>query len=169
MTGVWRSKSMFRLFDLIAAMVRHHPVHSAAIADRPKRLVDVTRLPLREIQRTRSGLSIGALATNTKTANHPLVRENYPPFAMVSVAAALDMDGSEIRQARVVLGVVAHKPWRSAEAEAILVGQRADEATFKRAAEAALRDARPLAHNAHKVELARRSVVRALMRASRLA
>jgi hypothetical protein len=74
---------MFRLFDLIAAMVRHHPVHSAAIADRPKRLVDVTRLPLREIQRTRSGLSIGALATNTKTANHPLVRENYPPFAMV--------------------------------------------------------------------------------------
>ena len=90
-------------------------------------------------------------------------------FAMVSVAAALDMDGNKIRQARVVLGSVAHKPWRSAEAEALLVGQRADEATFQRAVEAALRNARPLAHNAHKVELGHRAVVRALMCASRLA
>jgi xanthine dehydrogenase YagS FAD-binding subunit len=288
--------------------------------ERPTRLVDITRLPLRDIQRTRAGLSIGALATNTETANHPLVRENYPlltqaivagasgqlrnmatnggnlmqrtrcnyfydtatpcnkreagsgcgareglnkisailgwseacvatypgdmatalyaldakvrvrasdgrerlivitdfhrlpgdtpehdnnlahgdlivaielpvssgdfaghshylkvrdrasyAFAMVSVAAALDMDGNKIRQARVVLGSVAHKPWRSAEAEALLVGQRADEATFQRAVEAALRNARPLAHNAHKVELGHRAVVRALMCASRLA
>jgi xanthine dehydrogenase iron-sulfur cluster and FAD-binding subunit A len=103
---------------------------------------------------------------------------------MVSVAAicaamVLDMDGSKIRP-----GAANHPLWcpgqRRAQAacgavrtrgrgEAILVGQRADEATFKRAAEAALRDARPLAHNAHKVELGRRSVVRALMRASRLA
>ncbi|RYY83019.1 MAG: xanthine dehydrogenase family protein subunit M, partial [Comamonadaceae bacterium] len=90
-------------------------------------------------------------------------------FAMVSVAAALVMDGGMVRQARVVLGSVAHKPWRSAEAEAALVGQRADEASFQRAAEAALRDARPLAHNAYKVELGKRSVVRALMRAARLA
>lgn len=288
--------------------------------ERPTHLVDITRLPLREITRSRLGLSIGALATNTETANHPLVRENYPlltqaivagasgqlrnmatnggnlmqrtrcnyfydtsmpcnkreagtgcgareglnrihailgasdacvatypgdmanalvaldakvrirapdgserlmpvtdfhrlpgdtpqrdnnlahgdlivaielpvpsadfarhshylkvrdrasyAFAMVSVAAALDMDGSKIRQARVVLGSVAHKPWRSAEAESILAGQRADEATFQRAAEAALRDARPLAYNAYKVELGRRSVVRALMRAAQLA
>jgi xanthine dehydrogenase YagS FAD-binding subunit len=79
------------------------------------------------------------------------------------------MDGNKIRQARVVLGSVAHKPWRSAEAEALLVGQRADEATFQRAVEAALRNARPLAHNAHKVELGHRAVVRALMCASRLA
>jgi xanthine dehydrogenase YagS FAD-binding subunit len=68
----------------------------------------------------------------------------------------------------VVLGSVAHKPWRSAEAEAVLVGQRVDETTFQRAGEAALRDARPLAHNAYKVELGRRSVARALMRAARL-
>ena len=287
--------------------------------ERPTRLVDITRLPLRAIERTRSGLSIGALATNTETANHPLVRENYPlltqailagasgqlrnmatnggnllqrtrcnyfydtsmpcnkreagsgcgareglnkihailgwseacvatypgdmatalyaldarvrvrapdaserliaitdfhrlpgdtperdnnlahgelivaielpvpaagfarhshylkvrdrasyAFALVSVAAALDMAGGRIRQARVVMGSVAHKPWRSAEAEAVLVGQRADEATFKRAAAAALQGARPLAHNAYKVELGQRSVVRALMRAARL-
>jgi xanthine dehydrogenase YagS FAD-binding subunit len=105
-----------------------------------------------------------------RTSHYLKVRDRASyAFAMVSVAAALDMDGSRIRQARVVLGSVAHKPWRSAEAEALLLGQRADEATFQRAAEAALHDARPLAHNAHKVELGRRSVVRALMRASRLA
>ncbi|MFZ4286322.1 FAD binding domain-containing protein [Variovorax sp. HJSM1_2] len=288
--------------------------------ERPTRLVDITRLPLRDIVRTRAGLSIGALATNSETANHASIRENYPlltqaivagasgqlrnmatnggnllqrtrcnyfydtatpcnkreagsgcgardglnkihailgwseacvatypgdmatalyaldakvrvrapdaserliaitdfhrlpgdtpqrdhnlahgelivaielpvatadfarhshylkvrdrasyAFALVSVAAALDLDGGTIRQARVVMGGVAHKPWRSAEAEAALVGQRADEASFRRAASAALQDARPLAHNAYKVELGHRSVVRALMRAAQLA
>ncbi|EYS97623.1 FAD-binding molybdopterin dehydrogenase [Cupriavidus sp. SK-4] len=288
--------------------------------ERPTRLVDITQLPLRQIQRTRSGLSVGALATNTDTANHPLIRENYPlltqaivagasgqlrnmatnggnllqrtrcnyfydtatpcnkreagsgcgareglnkihailgwsdacvatypgdmanalyaldasvrirtpdgrerlipiaefhrlpgntpqrdsnlehgelilaielpvsaadfarnshylkvrdrtsyAFAMVAVAAALQLDGNTIRQARVVLGSVAHKPWRSAEGEAALVGRRTGEDTFRRAAEAALRDARPLAHNAYKVELGQRSIVRALMRAARMA
>lgn len=288
--------------------------------ERPTRIVDITQLPLKQIQRTRSGLSVGALATNTETANHPLIRENYPllsqaivagasgqlrnmatnggnllqrtrcnyfydvampcnkresgsgcaareglnrihailgwteacvatypgdmanalyaldanvrvraadgserlipvtdfhrlpgdtpqrdnmlehgdlilaielpvsagefarhshylkvrdrssyAFAMVSVAAALDLNGKTIRQARIVLGSVAHKPWRSAEAEAILTGRAASEETFQKAAQAALRDARPLAHNAYKVELAQRSIVRALMRAARLA
>lgn len=249
--------------------------------ERPTRLVDIRQLPLREIRRTRAGLSLGALATNTETANHPLIRENYPlltqaivagasgqlrnmatnggnllqrtrcnyfydtatpcnkrapgsgcgareglnrihavlgwseacvatypgdmanalyaldasvrvratdgrerlipiaefhrlpgdtpqrdnnlehgelilaielpvsaaefarnshylkvrdrssyAFAMVAVAAALQLDGGTIRQARVVLGSVAHKPWRSAEAEAALVGHRASEDTF---------------------------------------
>ncbi|QOY21872.1 xanthine dehydrogenase family protein subunit M [Xanthomonas citri] len=287
--------------------------------ERPSRVVDIRNVPLREIQRSRAGLSIGALATNTETANHPLIRDNYPlltqaivagasgqlrnmatnggnllqrtrcnyfydtatpcnkreagtgcgareglnrmhailgwsescvatypgdmanalyalgasvrvrapdgrerlipvaefhrlpgdtpqrdnnlehgelilaielpvasadfarnshylkvrdrtsyAFAMVAVAAALDLDGGTIRQARVVLGSVAHKPWRSAEAEAALTGRRATEATFQQAAVAALRDARPLAHNAYKVELGQRSIVRALMRAARL-
>ncbi len=90
-------------------------------------------------------------------------------FALVAVAAALELDGGTIRQARVVLGGVAHKPWRSREAEAALAGQPASEPSFRRAAEAALRDARPLAHNAYKVELGRRAVVRALLRASKLA
>lgn len=287
--------------------------------ERPTRLVDIRNLPLRQIQRTRASLSLGALATNTETANHPLIRENYPlltqaivagasgqlrnmatnggnllqrtrcnyfydtatpcnkrepgsgcsareglnkihavlgwsdscvatypgdmanalyaldasvrvrgaagrerlipiadfhrlpgdtpqrdnnlehgdlilsielpvaagdfaqhshylkvrdrtsyAFAMVAVAAALQLSGGTIRQARVVLGSVAHKPWRSAEAEAALVGQRANEETFRRAAQAALANARPLAHNAYKVELGQRSIVRALMRAARL-
>lgn len=288
--------------------------------ERPTRLVDITRLPLREIRRTRSGLSIGALATNTETANHPLIREDYPlltqtivagasgqlrnmatnggnlmqrtrcnyfydtampcnkrepgsgcgareglnrihaifgwsescvatypgdmanalyaldasvrvrapdgrerlipiaefhrlpgkdpqrdnnlaqgelivaielpvssatfaghshylkvrdrtsyAFAMVSVAAAIEMDRNHIKRARVVLGSVAHKPWRSAKAEAALIGRRANEDTFQEAARAALRDARPLEHNTYKLELGHRSVVRALMRATHLA
>jgi xanthine dehydrogenase YagS FAD-binding subunit len=90
-------------------------------------------------------------------------------FALVAVAAALELDGGTIRQARVVLGGVAHKPWRSREAEAALTGKRASEESFQRAAEAALADAKPLAHNVYKVELGKRAVVRALMRANRLA
>jgi xanthine dehydrogenase YagS FAD-binding subunit len=90
-------------------------------------------------------------------------------FALVAVAAALELDGNTIRQSRVVLGGVAHKPWRSREAEAALSGQPASEESFRRAAEAALRDAKPLAHNAYKVELGKRAIVRALRRASKLA
>ena len=86
-------------------------------------------------------------------------------FALVAVAAALELEGNEIRQARVVLGGVAHKPWRSREAEALLAGKRVSEGAFRDAAEAALRDAKPLEHNAWKVELGKRAIVRALQRA----
>ena len=86
-------------------------------------------------------------------------------FALVAVAAALETSGRDIKQARVVLGSVAHKPWRSAEAENALVGKPATEETFKAAAEAALKDAKPLAHNAYKVELGKRAVVLALQQA----
>ena len=285
--------------------------------ERPNQVVDVTRLALKEIKPLRGGVSIGALATNTETANHPLIRSNYPlltqaivagasaqlrnmatnggnllqrtrcqyfydiqmpcnkrepgsgcgalqginrihaifgwsdkcvatypgdmanalyaldavvrvrradgqertipiadfhrlpgdtpqkdtnlehgelitaielpksnfgksayylkvrdrasyAFALVAVAAALEVDGGTIRNARVVLGSVAHKPWRSREAEAALTGQRATEATFRAAAEAAMRDAKPLEHNAYKVELGKRAIVRALTRAGGL-
>ena len=283
--------------------------------ERPTELVDLTRLKMAEIKRAGGGVSIGALATNTDTANHPLIRQNYPlltqaivagasgqlrnmatnggnllqrtrcpyfydtampcnkrepgtgcgareglnrmhailgwsekcvatypgdmanalyaldavvrirdaggrertlpvadfhrlpgdtpekdtnlehgelivavelprsnfaknsyylkvrdrasyAFALVAVAAALELDGSRIRQARVVLGGVAHKPWRSREAESVLSGQPMSEEGFRQAAEAALKDAKPLAHNTFKVELAERAIVRALMRAS---
>ena len=90
-------------------------------------------------------------------------------FALVAVAAALELDGNNVRQARVVLGSVAHKPWRSREAEAALSGRPASEESFRRAAEAALAGAKPLAHNSYKVELGKRAVVRALTRAARLA
>jgi xanthine dehydrogenase YagS FAD-binding subunit len=90
-------------------------------------------------------------------------------FALVAVAAALELDSATIRQVSVVLGGVAHKPWRSREAEAALSGKPASEESFRRAAEAALKDAKPLAHNAYKVELGKRAIIRALMRASKLA
>ena len=64
---------------------------------------------------------------------------------------------------------VAHKPWRSPEAETALAGKSASEESFRAAADLALRDAKPLAHNGYKVELAKRAIVRALMRASKLA
>ncbi|TGR23077.1 MULTISPECIES: xanthine dehydrogenase family protein subunit M [unclassified Mesorhizobium] len=288
--------------------------------ERPSRIVDINRLPLRQIERTRSGLSIGALTTNTETANHLIIRENYPlltqaivagasgqlrnmatnggnllqrtrcnyfydtalpcnkrqpgsgcaarhglnrihaifgwsdscvatypgdmanalyalgasvrvrnadgreriipvndfhrlpgdapqrdtnlehgelivaielptsaqrfarnshylkvrdrasyAFAMVAVAAALEIERGTIRRARVFLGGVAHRPWRSAEAEELLAGRRASEDTFRQAGIAALRDAQPLQHNGFKIELGQRSVERALMRAAQLA
>ena len=90
-------------------------------------------------------------------------------FALVAVAAALELDGATIRNARIVLGSVAHKPWRSRDAEAALVGRPATQESFQRAASLAMRDAKPLAHNVYKVELGKRAIVRALLRASRLA
>lgn len=86
-------------------------------------------------------------------------------FALVSVAAALETSGNNIKQARIVLGSVAHKPWRSMEAEKALAGKPATEETFKASAEAALKDAKPLEHNAYKVELGKRAIVLALQRA----
>ena len=88
-------------------------------------------------------------------------------FALVSVAAALDLDGSgRIADARIALGGVAHKPWRDPSAEALLIGEKPDEAVFTRAAEHLLREARPwgapLTSSGFKITLARRAVVRAL-------
>lgn len=88
-------------------------------------------------------------------------RQSYA-FALVSVAAGLDISNGTIREARVALGGVAHKPWRATRAEQVLNGQRADEATFRRAAEAAMQGAQGTEHNRFKIELGRRAIVRAL-------
>ncbi len=88
-------------------------------------------------------------------------------FALVSVAAALELEGGTIREARLALGGVAHKPWRDADAEAALRGEGANETSFARAADVLLRDAKPHTHNAFKVELARRAIVRTLTQAAR--
>jgi xanthine dehydrogenase YagS FAD-binding subunit len=86
-------------------------------------------------------------------------------FALVSVAAALEMEGDTIRSARIALGGVAHKPWRVPDAEALLDGQRASDENFRRVADAYLEGAQGYAHNAFKIELARRAIVRALAQA----
>jgi xanthine dehydrogenase YagS FAD-binding subunit len=88
-------------------------------------------------------------------------RRSYA-FALVSVAAVLETEGGRIKEARIALGGVAHKPWRVPAAEQVLVGKQAGEEAYKQSAEILLRGARPHQHNAFKVELAKRAVVRAL-------
>jgi xanthine dehydrogenase YagS FAD-binding subunit len=87
-------------------------------------------------------------------------------FALVSIAAALELDGDTISEARLALGGVAHKPWRDHDAEAALRGQPTNEATFVRAADTLLRDAKGFGHNTFKIELARRGIVRTLTQAA---
>jgi len=87
-------------------------------------------------------------------------------FALVSVAAALDLKDGRIQEARIALGGVAHKPWRDREAEARLKGEPATRDTFARTADAILRGARGFEHNAFKIELARRTILRALSQAA---
>jgi xanthine dehydrogenase YagS FAD-binding subunit len=88
-------------------------------------------------------------------------------FATVSVAAALDIRDDVVRAARIVLGGVAHKPWRVREAEEALVGKPLDDAALEAAAEACVAGARPLPENRYKVALARAAVKRALLAAAR--
>jgi xanthine dehydrogenase YagS FAD-binding subunit len=85
-------------------------------------------------------------------------------FALVSIAAALDIDEASgtIRDVRLALGGVAHKPWRATKAEDALRGAPANEASFRRAAEAELEGAIGLAHNRFKIELAQRVIVSTL-------
>jgi xanthine dehydrogenase YagS FAD-binding subunit len=88
-------------------------------------------------------------------------RQSYA-FALVSVAAGLEISGNTIQSAGLALGGVAHKPWRSPEAEKFLVGTIASPDAFRKAADLALAGAKPYEHNAFKVELAKQSIVRAL-------
>jgi xanthine dehydrogenase YagS FAD-binding subunit len=87
-------------------------------------------------------------------------------FALVSVAAALELDGGRIREARLALGGVAHKPWRNVEAEAALRGEATDRSAFTKAADILLHGARSFGHNAFKIGLARRAIERALTQAA---
>lgn len=87
-------------------------------------------------------------------------------FALVSVAAAIEFDGDRIGQARIALGGVAHKPWRDVSAEAMLAGKLPTDAQFALAADRVLGGAVPHEHNAFKIELARRAIVRALRQAA---
>jgi xanthine dehydrogenase YagS FAD-binding subunit len=88
-------------------------------------------------------------------------------FALVSVAAALELEGDTIKQARLALGGVAHKPWRDPEVELSLRDEVANETSFARAADLLLRGARGYSHNAFKIELARRAIIRTLTQAAR--
>ncbi|MEC4815763.1 MAG: hypothetical protein SAK29_21175 [Scytonema sp. PMC 1069.18] len=83
-------------------------------------------------------------------------------FALVSVAAALDIQDNTIQAARLALGGVGTKPWRAHEAEQILIGSSPNRDTFEQAAAVTVRDANPRQHNRFKVDLAPRIIVQAL-------
>jgi xanthine dehydrogenase YagS FAD-binding subunit len=102
-------------------------------------------------------------STFSAHARYLKVRERTSyAFAVVSAATALRIEGGTIRQARLALGGVAAKPWRARPAEEILAGSSPGDTAFRRAAEAALADAKSPGDNRFKIELAQRIIVRAL-------
>src|SRR5262245_32558087 len=122
-------------------------------------------------------LERGELIAHVVVPTQPIARRSHYlkvrdrasyEFALTSAAVALDLDGHTIRSARVGLGGIATKPWRSIEAEHVLAGQEATDAAFQRAADAALADAVGRQHNHFKIALAKRTIVRALSTARSL-
>lgn len=133
-------------------------------------LVDFHRLP-GDTPEIETELQPGELITAvdlpandwTNNSYYLKVRDrNSYAFALVSVAAALNIQDDVIQDARVAMGGVAHKPWRAMTAEEMLVGKLANEETFRQAAETALAGAQTYEHNAFKVELGKRAIVRTL-------
>ena len=100
----------------------------------------------------------------TRRSRYVKVRDRASyDFALASAAVALDLEGDTVRAARIGLGGLAAKPWRAREAEAVLLGRRLDETTAREAAEAALAGASPCGEASFKIELGRRTLVRALL------
>jgi xanthine dehydrogenase YagS FAD-binding subunit len=90
-------------------------------------------------------------------------------FALASAAVVITVADGKVARARIALGGVGTKPWRSPEAESLLAGQLVGDAAFRRAADAALRDAKPKSQNGFKIELAKRCLVHALKQATQSA
>jgi xanthine dehydrogenase YagS FAD-binding subunit len=142
--------------------------------DRRIAFADFHRLPGNTPEQD-SNLAAGELITAvdvpdgpfTKHVSYYKVRERASyAFALVSAAAALDLDGNTIKAARLAMGGVAHKPWRLTAAEQVLVGKPATEATFRQAAEVAMQGAKAFKHNAYKLKLAPNTLIQALKTAA---
>jgi len=110
-----------------------------------------------------ASVDIPGPSTRVRSGYHKVMDRETWTHALVSVAAALEMDGDTCRGARIVLGGVAPVPWRVPEAERLLVGRRITPELARRAADASVADARPLAKNAYKVSLTREVVERTLV------
>jgi xanthine dehydrogenase YagS FAD-binding subunit len=118
-----------------------------------------------------NNLKQGELITSIELPENDLAQRSYYlkirerssyAFALVSVAAALALERNQIKQVRIALGGVAHKPWRASVAEKWLTGKEATEANFRAAADAELKNAKPLEHNKFKVAMAGKAIARAL-------
>jgi xanthine dehydrogenase YagS FAD-binding subunit len=148
-------------------------VHThGASGDRAIAIADFHTLPGTHPE-IESVLAPGELVTHVELPASPLaahsrytkVRDRASfSFALASAAVALDVRGKTIRDARIALGGVATKPWRARDAEQALIGRPPTVETFQRAAALAMQGAAPHGDNAFKVELARRTLVRALQR-----
>jgi xanthine dehydrogenase YagS FAD-binding subunit len=143
---------------------------------RSVRVADLHRLPEGTPQ-VETTLAAGELITSiavpagpwTRRSRYVKVRDRASfQFALASAAVALDLRDDTVQVARIALGGVATVPWRAREAESVLAGKRLDEATARAAADAAFAAARPCRDNAFKVELGRRTLVRALLEAAAL-
>lgn len=154
----------------LAALDATVKVQDASGKERTINFGDFHRLPENSPEKD-TNLMNGELITSIEIPKNNFANKSYYlkvrdrasyAFALVSVAAALEMDGNKIKNVRVAMGGVAHKPWRAMEAEKMLVGKEATEANFKLAAEAEMKNAKPLEHNKFKVELGKRAIVRAL-------
>ena len=141
-----------------------------ATGERPIALCDLHRLPA-ERPDIETVLKPGELITAvhlpaSTIAAHSTYRKvrdrSTYAFALVSVAAALHLDGDAIADTRIAFGGIAPKPWRAWRAEEVLRGRPPNETSFREAADAELADARPLAGNAFKVDLVRRTCVAVL-------
>jgi xanthine dehydrogenase YagS FAD-binding subunit len=160
----------------VALAILEAKVHvTGASGDRSIAIADFHRLPGDTPQRD-TNLDAGEIITAVelppkgfaKNYSYLKIRDRLSyAFALVSIAAGLELDGDTIKEARFALGGVAHKPWRDPRAEAVLQGQPANAATFARAADVLLREARGYEHNSFKIDLARRGLVRALTQAAR--
>jgi xanthine dehydrogenase YagS FAD-binding subunit len=134
-------------------------------------LVDFHRLPgdlpQRDTELDRDELIVAvdvpALAVAAKSRYRKVRERASFSFALVSVAAALDVVDGDVRDVRIAFGGVAHKPWRAYAAEDVLRGSAANEDAFRRAADAELAQAEPLRDNGYKVELARNALIRTLV------
>lgn len=145
--------------------------------DRVLKLDDFYRVP-GETPEKENQLNPGELITEIRVPRLPWAqrsiylkirdRESYE-FALASVAAALDVDGDHIRDARVAVGGVGTKPWNLPQVRDALIGKPMNQLTFETAAKLATEGAQPLRHNAFKVELVQRTIVRALMNLESLA
>jgi len=157
----------------LAALDAEVEVQSAP-GNRRIRITDFHRLPENKPQQDTT-LASGELITAVILPPPPAGGQVYRKvrdrasydFALVSVAALLDLDGDRIRAARIALGGVAHKPWRALDAEKQLVGQTLSDDTLAAAGEAAVKGAKGRGHNDFKIQLAARTVARALSDAAK--
>jgi xanthine dehydrogenase YagS FAD-binding subunit len=134
-------------------------------------VVELHRLPEDEPQRDTIlergelivAVELPALAFAERSAYRKVRERASFSFALVSVAAALDVSGGVVRDVRIAFGGLAHKPWRAFAAEDALRGEAADEAMFARAADAELAQAQPLRDNGYKIPLAKATLVSTLL------